>query len=384
MRSRPPRSSPGASITTSGSAERSRPDRPLVKRAVAGRAIARGRRLCERHGRDPLPKSLSATAAGLGERSPRTVAANPAGRESAGMIQANGLTKQLGGRTVVSDVTFRCEPGTVTGFLGPNGAGKTTTMRMLVGLSEPDSGHAQVLGGRYRDLPNPGRRVGILLDASAQHAGRRGREALAVSAHTMGVPAQRLDALLELVGLDETAARQRVGKYSLGMRQRLGLAHALLGDPEVLILDEPANGLDPEGMRWMRGLLRTFADRGGTVLLSSHLLAEVEAVADRMMIIGGGRIRAQGTRAELLTESGSIVEADDLVSLDAALHSAGLAVHPAGSDQRLVDAEPQAVARLAMANDIVLRRLAPAEGAGLERLFLELTTTHPELAGATT
>ncbi len=221
------------------------------------------------------------------------------------MIETQALTKQLGGRTVVSDVTFRCEPGTVTGFLGPNGAGKTTTMRMLVGLCEPDSGHAEILGGRYRDLPNPGRRVGILLDASAQHAGRRGREALAVSAQMMGVPAQRVDALLALVGLDETAARKRVGQYSLGMRQRLGFAHALIGDPEVLILDEPANGLDPEGMRWMRGLLRGFADRGGTVLLSSHLLAEVEAVADRMMIIGGGRIQAQGTRAELLTESGT-------------------------------------------------------------------------------
>ena len=311
------------------------------------------------------------------------------------MIQTNGLTKQLGGRTVVSDVTFRCEPGTVTGFLGPNGAGKTTTMRMLVGLSEPDSGTARILGGRYRDLPNPGRRVGILLDASAQHAGRRGREALAVSAHTMGVPAQRVDALLELVGLDETAARRRVGKYSLGMRQRLGFAHALLGDPEVLILDEPANGLDPEGMRWMRGVLRNFADRGGTVLLSSHLLAEVEAVADRMMIIGGGRIQAQGTRAELLTESRTIVEADDLAGLDAALHRAGLATHPADGDRRLVEAEPEVVARAAMADGVVLRRLAPAEGAGLERLFFELTTPgastpstqtdsiHPELAGAT-
>ena len=144
----------------------------------------------------------------------------------------------------------------------------------------------------------------------------------------MGVPAQRVDAPLELVGLDETAARRRVGKYSLGMRQRLGFAHALLGDPEVLILDEPANGLDPEGMRWMRGLLRDFADRGGTVLLSSHLLAEVEAVADRMMIIGGGRIQAQGTRAELLTESGTIVEAADLAALDAALHRAGLTTTP--------------------------------------------------------
>ena len=312
------------------------------------------------------------------------------------MIQTNALTKQLGGRTVVSNVTFRCEPGTVTGFLGPNGAGKTTTMRMLVGLSEPDSGHAQVLGGRYRDLPNPGRRVGILLDASAQHAGRRGREALAVSAHTMGVPAQRVDALLKLVGLDETAARRRVGKYSLGMRQRLGFAHALLGDPEVLILDEPANGLDPQGMRWMRGLLRNFADRGGTVLLSSHLLAEVEAVADRMMIIDGGQIQAQGTRAELLTdESRTIVEADDLAGLDAALHRVGLATDPADGDRRLVEAEPEVVARAAMSDGVALRRLTPAEDAGLERLFFELTTggastpspqtdsIHPELAGAT-
>ena len=231
------------------------------------------------------------------------------GQQSGGMIESQGLTKQLGGRTVVSDVSFRCEPGTVTGFLGPNGAGKTTTMRMLVGLSEPDAGDARILGGRYRDLPNPGRRVGILLDAAAQHAGRRGREALAVSAQTMGVDEARADALLELVGLDETAARRRVGKYSLGMRQRLGLAHALLGDPEVLILDEPANGLDPEGMRWMRILLRDFADRGGTVLLSSHLLAEVEAIADRMVIIGGGRIMAQGTRAELLNATGTSVRA---------------------------------------------------------------------------
>ena len=179
------------------------------------------------------------------------------------------------------------------------------------------------------------------------------------------------------------------------MRQRLGLAHALLGDPEVLILDEPANGLDPEGMRWMRGLLRGFADRGGTVLLSSHLLAEVEAVADRMIIIGAGRIQAQGTRAELLTASGTIVEADDLATLDAVLHHAGLATHPADGERRLVAAEPEVVARLAMANDVVLRRLAPAEGAGLERLFLELTTSggsapspktdpiHAELAGAT-
>src|SRR4051794_41977530 len=155
MRSRRPRSSSGASITTPGSAERNQPDRPSVKRAVAGRAIARGSRLGQRGGRDPLPKSLPATAAGPGERSPRTVAQNPAGHESVGMIQTDALTKQLGGRTIVSDVTFRCEPGTVTGFLGPNGAGKTTTMRMLVGLSEPHSGHPQVLGGGRPPPPHP-------------------------------------------------------------------------------------------------------------------------------------------------------------------------------------------------------------------------------------
>jgi len=311
------------------------------------------------------------------------------------MIEADGLTKRRGGHAVVSDVTFRCEPGTVTGFLGPNGAGKTTTMRMLVGLSAPDRGRALLFGGRYRDLPNPGRRVGILLDASAQHAGRRGREALAVSAKTMGVPTERVDTLLKLVGLDETAAGRRVGRYSLGMRQRLGLAHALLGDPEVLILDEPANGLDPEGMRWMRRLLRDFADRGGTVLLSSHLLAEVEAVADRMIIIGDGRIQAQGTRTELLPRTGTIVEADDLAALGTVLHRAGVAMHAADGDRALVQAEPEIVARVAMANDVVLRRLAPAEDAGLERLFFELSAsggsapsprtdlTHPELAGAT-
>ena len=315
------------------------------------------------------------------------------GQQSGGMIESQGLTKQLGGRTVVSDVSFRCEPGTVTGFLGPNGAGKTTTMRMLVGLSEPDSGDARILGGRYRDLPNPGRRVGILLDASAQHAGRRGREALAVSAQTMGVAEERADALLERVGLDAVAAQRRVGKYSLGMRQRLGLAHALLGDPEVLILDEPANGLDPEGMRWMRVLLRDFADRGGTVLLSSHLLTEVEAIADRMVIIGGGRIMAQGTRAELLNATGTSVHAQDGPGLRRALAAAGLTAYPADTGGLLVDAEPEAVASAAMAEGVVLSRLAPSEGAGLEHLFFELTTTsatHPgtispehELTGAT-
>src|SRR3954451_20854765 len=231
------------------------------------------------------------------------------------MIEAEGLTKNYGGKAAVRDVGFRCEPGTVTGFLGPNGAGKSTTLRMICGLTPPTAGSSSVLGMPYARLTNPGRQVGVLLDASAQHAGRTGREALGVSAQLMGVDRARVPELLERVGLERSAAKKRVRQYSLGMRQRLGLAHALLGEPEVLILDEPANGLDPVGMRWMRGLLRDFADRGGTVLLSSHLLAEVEAVADRMMIIGAGRIQAQGTRAELLTESGTIVEAADVDTL---------------------------------------------------------------------
>jgi ABC-2 type transport system ATP-binding protein len=294
------------------------------------------------------------------------------------MIEAQGLTKRLGGNVVVDDVSFRCEPGTVTGFLGPNGAGKTTTMRMLVSLLEPDAGAAAVLDGAYRQLPNPGRRVGILLDAAAQHGGRRGREALAVSAQMMGVEERRVDELLDVVGLDSGAARKRVRQYSLGMRQRLGIAHALLGDPQVLILDEPANGLDPEGMRWMRELLREFADRGGTVLLSSHLLYEVEATADRLVIIGQGKIMAQGSRAELLAGGGTIVRAADEAGLAAALIAAGLESRAATDGGFLVDAEPEDVGRAALAGAVALSHLEPSENGGLEQLFFDLTTAAPD------
>ena len=289
------------------------------------------------------------------------------------MIESQNLTKSFGGRTVVNDVSFRVEPGTVTGFLGANGAGKTTTLRMLSGLSEPDSGQAVVLGGRYRDLANPGRRVGILLDAAAQHDGRRGREALIVSAQMMGVDPRRVDGLLDLVGLDRSAARKRVRHYSLGMRQRLGLAHALLGDPQVLILDEPANGLDPPGMRWMRELLRDFADRGGTVLLSSHLLHEVEALADRIVIIDVGRIVAEGSRAELLAGAGTLVIAPDEAALRAALDAANLPARPARDGGFIVDAEHEDVGRAALAGGVVLSRIGPSGGSGLEQLFFDLT-----------
>jgi ABC-2 type transport system ATP-binding protein len=289
------------------------------------------------------------------------------------MIEAQNLTKRLGKRTVVDDVSFRVEPGTVTGFLGPNGAGKTTTLRMLAGLSSPDAGQASVLGGPYRELPNPGKRVGVLLDAGAQHTGRRGREALAVSAKTMGADPGRIGELLDFVGLDEAAARKRVRHYSLGMRQRLGIAHALLGDPEVLILDEPVNGLDPPGMRWMRELLRDFADRGGTVLLSSHLLHEVEALADRLVIIDLGRVVAQGTRAELLQGRGTLVRADDRHALRAALETANLTARPSEDGAFYVDAEPGEVGRAALEGSVVLTQLGASDHSGLEQLFFELT-----------
>jgi ABC-2 type transport system ATP-binding protein len=297
------------------------------------------------------------------------------------MIESKNLTKQFGGRAVVKDVSFLVEPGTVTGFLGANGAGKTTTLRMLSGLSEPDDGEALVLGGGYRELPNPGRRVGILLDAAAQHAGRRGREALAVSAQMMGVDTRRVDGLLELVGLDRSAARKRVRHYSLGMRQRLGIAHALLGDPQVLILDEPANGLDPPGMRWMRELLRDFADRGGTVLLSSHLLREVEALADRLVIIDFGKVVAQGTTGELLARSGTLVVAEDEPGLRVALAAADLPARAAPSGGFIVEAAPEEVGRAALSGGVALTRLGRSEGADLEQLFFDLTSGASNGAG---
>jgi ABC-2 type transport system ATP-binding protein len=296
------------------------------------------------------------------------------------MIETNSLTKRYGRRTAVRDVSFRCEPGTVTGFLGPNGAGKSTTLKMLCGLAQPSGGQATVLGTPFSELPNPGRRVGVLIDASAQHSGRRGGEVLAVSAELMGVDNRRVGEMLELVGLDESAANKRVGQYSLGMRQRLGIAHALLGDPEVLILDEPANGLDPEGMRWMRSLLRDFSDRGGTVLLSSHLLHEVQATADRLVVIAHGEIVAQGTPRELLGDGPrTLVRTADGTDTDRQLRRAlAEASIPAseGPDGGLVtEAAPVDVGRAALLAGVALVELRPAsDGASLEELFFQLTT----------
>jgi ABC-2 type transport system ATP-binding protein len=289
------------------------------------------------------------------------------------MIDVRDLTKRYGRVLAVDGISFRCEPGTVTGFLGPNGAGKSTTLRMICGLTPPTAGASTVNGVPYRQLPNPGRVVGVLLDASAQHRGRTGRETLALSAQVMGVDRRRVGELLNQVGLNAAAAKRRVGAYSLGMRQRLGVAQALLGDPSILVLDEPANGLDPEGIFWMRGVLRDFADRGGTVLLSSHLLREVEAVADRLVVIGGGRIVASGGRDELLARPGMRVRALEPEKLESALITAGVAVTRTGDGTLLAQADAEAVGRVAASINAVLLELRAPDGGGLEQLFLDLT-----------
>ncbi|MGA9102408.1 ABC transporter ATP-binding protein [Aeromicrobium sp.] len=289
------------------------------------------------------------------------------------MITVEHLSKTYGRNVrAVDDVTFTCRPGSVTGFLGPNGAGKSTTMRIIAGLTPATSGDATVAGVHYADIPNPGTQVGVLLDASAQHAGRTGREILAISAATMGLPSSRIDEMLELVSLTPGESKRRVRNYSLGMRQRLGIANALLGDPKILVLDEPANGLDPAGIHWMRGLLREYANRGGTVLLSSHLLHEIEVIADEIIVIGDGRIVAQGTKAELLQTAGTFVRASDPSALANALASAGLNATPS-RDGLSTDASPEQVGKAAAAAGVALVELRPADGAGLEEMFLELT-----------
>jgi ABC-2 type transport system ATP-binding protein len=223
-------------------------------------------------------------------------------------IVASGLTKRYGSTVAVSDLTFTIRPGVVTGFLGPNGAGKSTTMRMLTGLDRPDSGHATINGKAYRDLTSPLREVGVLLQTGAFHPGRSARAHLESLAICGGIPRQRVGEVLELTGIAR-AARRRAGTFSLGMQQRLGIAAALLGDPGVLILDEPVNGLDPDGIRWIRGLLRGLAAQGRTVLISSHLIAEVAQTAEDLIIISGGRLVAQSTVAALSAWSGSLEEA---------------------------------------------------------------------------
>ncbi len=289
------------------------------------------------------------------------------------MITTTNLVRRYGDFTAVDDVTFTAAPGRVTGFLGPNGAGKSTTMRILTGLTPATSGTAHVLDRPFAELTNPGRHVGVLLDASAQHSGRTGREVLAVSALTMGLDSRRVDRMLDLVGLSKKESRRRVGNYSLGMRQRLGIANALLGDPQVLILDEPANGLDPAGIRWMRDLLGGFAREGGTVLLSSHLLNEIERIADDILVIGHGRIVAQGTRDDLLRPSGTYVRSIDDAALAWALGEESLEHTEVDGGGLRVQTEPGRVGAVAASRGLPLLELRPADNRGLEEMFLTLT-----------
>ena len=288
------------------------------------------------------------------------------------MITIDSLSKKYGSSTVVDDISFVARTGRVTGFLGPNGAGKSTSMRMMVGLTSPTSGTATISGRRFADLPNPGAEVGVMLDASAQHAGRTGREILTLAQRTMGLPGRRVAEMLDLVSLSEAEANRRVGNYSLGMRQRLGIATALIGDPAVLILDEPANGLDPAGIRWMRDLLRDFADQGGTVLLSSHLLHEIEVIADDIVMIGNGRIVCQGSKAELLQSAGTVARAADVYALKRALDSSGLHTTVTDDGALSTDAHPTRVGRVALEAGVALIELRTADG-GLEEMFLQLT-----------
>jgi ABC-2 type transport system ATP-binding protein len=290
-------------------------------------------------------------------------------------IDVRALSKSFGAVRAVDDLTFSVAPGTVTGFLGPNGAGKSTTLRMLLGLIRPDHGSATIAGRCYRDLPAPVSVAGAALDASSFHPARTGRAHLRVYCTVTGLSLERADEVLDRVGL-AAAGRRRVGGYSLGMRQRLALAVAMLGDPHVLVLDEPANGLDPEGIVWMRRLLRDLAARGRTVLVSSHVLTEMEQLVDHVVIIDGGRLLYQGPVDELAGSQGAVVEVrtSHTEALRAALAERdGITVEQAGPEQLFVTGAGAAtVGRIAFAAGVELAWLAERDG-DLERLFFTLT-----------
>ena len=291
-------------------------------------------------------------------------------------VEVRGLTKRFGSLTAIDDLSFTVEPGRVTGFLGPNGAGKTTTLRILLDLASATSGTCSIGGRRYRDIPEPARQVGAVLEATNFHPSRRARAHLEMLAIESGIEISRIDPMLELVGLTADA-RRKVGGYSLGMRQRLQLAGALLGDPGVLILDEPSNGLDPQGIAWLRDLLRHLAAEGRTVLVSSHVLAEMAQTVDDVVIVSRGRLRVQGPLSLLTSRSRSSmrVRTPERDRLAAVARAAGLAPRPVGEDVLFVDgATPETLGPLIASNGIVVYELVQVNQ-DLESLFLELTTS---------
>ncbi len=303
----------------------------------------------------------------------------PASRPAQGQIvQTVALTKRFGSFAAVDGLDLTVAPGRITGFLGPNGAGKTTTLRMILGLVAPTSGSATIGGRRYADLPHPAQTVGAALEATNFHPGRSGRDHLRVLAAASQVPTSRVDEMLDLVGIP-AAARKRAGQYSMGMRQRLGLAAALLGNPSVLILDEPSNGLDPEGIRWLRELLRFLASQGMTVLVSSHLLAEVDQMVDDVAIIANGRLVTSGPIETLRGVRSSRVRTSDPTRLAEALRAAGIAVEL--GDDGMLAAQTDDLVRvgdLALAAGLPIHELS-VHRAALEDLYFSLTST-PESA----
>ncbi|MEI5032515.1 ATP-binding cassette domain-containing protein [Streptomyces sp. S1A(2023)] len=294
------------------------------------------------------------------------------------MIEIRKLTKRYGSRTAVDDLTFTVRPGAVTGFLGPNGAGKSTTMRMLFGLTRPDAGAALINGHPYPDLAFPARRVGALLETSTPHRGLTAAGHLSWIARSNGIPRGRVSEVLDQVGLADVA-RRRIGGFSLGMAQRLGLAAALLGDPEILVLDEPVNGLDAEGIRWLRRLLRARAEAGGTVLVSSHLMTEMSLVADHLIVVHQGRLLVDTGMTDFIRLHGRPhlrVHASDINRLASTLTDHGATVqvtHDGGIEVRgITEAE---ISRLSTEGGHGTARLGPADGS-LEETFLELIDQH--------
>jgi ABC-2 type transport system ATP-binding protein len=299
------------------------------------------------------------------------------------VIEVRGLTKRYGATLAVDDLSFDVEPGKVTGFLGPNGAGKSTTMRMMLGLDRPTAGQALVNGRSFATLDEPLREVGALLDPGSLHPGRTGRNHLRVAARANGLPKRRVDEVIEQVGLG-SASRRRIKGYSLGMRQRLGIAAALLGDPRVLLFDEPINGLDLDGVRWIRGLLRSLADEGRTVLVSSHLMSEMEQTADRLIVIGRGRLIADATTEGILRGLGSRqvrVRTSQPDQLLARLQEQGFAAQRLdGHELTVDDGTAEDVGELANSFSIPLHHLSEVQQS-LEHAYLELTGASVEFHG---
>lgn len=316
----------------------------------------------------PSPDTGTAPAAGTAP----TVGATSAGG-AAPTVVVRGLTKRFGEQLAVDDVSFELPSGRVVGFLGPNGAGKSTTMRMMIGLTAPTAGTATFDGVAFHDLDDPAHTVGSIVDGVGYHPGRRAIDELRISATTAGIDRSRCEEVLHLVGLQE-AATKRVGQFSLGMRQRLGLAQALLGDPQVLLLDEPANGLDPEGIHWVRQLLRHLAGQGRTILVSSHLLGEISRLADEVMVIRRGRLVANAPVAELTgaVAGGTALRSADDAALTAKLRAAGAEVTAGEGHLVVTGLSAEDVGRLALDAGVAVFELRPAV-AELEDVFMELT-----------